>query len=315
MKYYKIIALILVIAVAVILVLERSGAGLFTTNKSTVGQNNSKKIQVAASFYPLYFFASEIGGDHAEVKNITPAGSEPHDYDPTTSDIARIEKSNMLVLNGGTIEAWGDKIKENLKGTNVEIVTAGNSLLTQPLIEKDRTFPDPHIWLSPKLAKKEVNNITEGYVKTDPDNASYYLANEKSLDDKLDLLDQEYKQGLSNCKQKDIITSHAAFGYLAGAYGLNQVPISGLSPDSEPSSQQLVEVVKFAKAHSVKYIFFESLVSPKLSETIAREVGVKTLVLDPLEGLTDDEIKQGRNYFSVMDENLKNLELSLQCGK
>ncbi len=135
------------------------------------------------------------------------------------------------------------------------------------------------------------------------------------LNQKLDQLDKTYAEGLKTCKQKDIITSHAAFGYLATRYGLNQVAISGISPDEEPSSQQLAEVAKFAKENDVKYIFFESLVSPKLSETIAHEIGAKTLVLDPLEGISDDDIKQGKNYFTVMENNLKNLQKALQCSQ
>ncbi len=277
-------------------------------------QPESSKLRVAASFYPVYFFTSEVGGDKAEVKNITPAGSEPHDFEPSAQDIAKIENSRMLVLNGG-VEAWADKIRETLKGKNVLIVVAGEGLLTKKLTENGEKMKDPHIWLDPILAKKEASKITEGFGKIDPGNNFYYRENEKKLDEKLARLDQKYKEGLHNCKQKDIITSHAAFGYLASRYGLNQVSIAGLSPDEEPSAKQLAKVAKFAKEHNVKYIFFEKLVSPKLSETITREIGANTLVLDPIEGLSDDEIKQGKNYFTVMEENLKNLQIALECSK
>ncbi len=281
-------------------------------NKSQT--NNTNKLQVSTSFYPLYFFASEIGKDKTEVKNITPSGSEPHDYDPSTQDIARTEHSNMLVLNGG-VEAWGDKIKENLKATKVKIVIAGDGLLTQTVNEDGKSQIDPHIWLNPQLAKKEAHAITQGYIDIDPKNKTYYQDNEKSLDDRLDQLDEKFRKGLQNCQLKDIITSHAAFGYLASRYGLKQIPIAGLSPDAEPSAQQLAEVAKFAKEHTIKYIFFESLVSPKLSETIAKEIGAKTLVLDPIERLSDNDIKQGKNYFTAMEDNLKNLQEALQCSK
>lgn len=282
--------------------------------QSIFSDPNVKKIQVTTSFYPLYFFAREIGADTAEVKNITPAGVEPHEYDPTTSDIARIEKSNVLILNG-TVETWGDKIKENLKGTPVVIITASDGLMNQQLIEDSKVVADPHVWLSPRVAKKQVERITTGFVQVDPQNSSYYQANEKKLIDQLDQLDKKFKEGLASCKQKDIITSHAAFGYLASAYGLTQISISGLSSDAEPSAGKMVEIVKFAKERNIKYIFFESLVSPKLSDTIASEIGAKTLVLDPLEGLTDNDIKHGKNYFSVMEENLKNLQIALQCNR
>jgi zinc transport system substrate-binding protein len=310
----KLLAISGVSLIIIIAFLKFAGAFLFGPKNSISSMPNIKKIQVTASFYPLYFFASVIGGDRAEVRNITPAGAEPHDYEPTTADIVRIEKSDMLILNGGSFEAWGEKIKKNIQGTNVAVVIAGEGLLTGQISNGENSIVDTHIWLSPRIAKQEVSNITQGYIKIDPDHNYYYLSNENSLDDKLDKLNRDYEQGLSNCKQKDIITSHAAFGYLAGAYKFNQVPISGLSPDSEPSSRQLVEVVKIAKAQKANYIFFEGLVNPKLSEMIANEIGAKTLVLDPLEGLPDDKIKEGKDYFTVMEDNLKNLKLALQCG-
>lgn len=282
-------------------------------NKSNKEMKKNNKIQVSTSFYPLYFFASQIGSDKADVQNITPSGAEPHDYEPTAQDITRIEKSDLLILNGGKLEAWGDTMKENIKGTHVVIVTAGNRITNQRVVEDGQSIQDPHIWLSPPLAKKEIRVILNGFIQVDPKNRSYFEENTNKLLSSLDEIDKEYKQGLSNCNQKNIITSHAAFGYLAKAYGLNQVPISGLSPDAEPSSKQLAEVVKFTKDHNVKYIFFESLVSPRLSETIATEVGAKTLVLDPIEGVSGNDMKEGIDYLSIMKNNLTNLRLALEC--
>lgn len=273
----------------------------------------NNKLQVTTSFYPLYFFASQIGGDKAEVQNITPSGAEPHDYEPTAQDIARIEKSNLLILNGGRLEAWGDKIKDNIKGKQVITVIAGNGIVNQQVFEDGKPILDPHVWLNPSLASIEVKAILNGFIQVDPINKSYYYENTNNLLSQLNEIDKEYKQGLMNCNQKDIVTSHAAFGHLAKAYGLNQVPISGLSPDAEPSSKQLAEVSLFAKNHNVKYIFFESLLSPKLSETIAAEVGAKTIVLDPIEGVSGDDMRAGKNYFSIMKDNLTNLRLALEC--
>jgi len=272
----------------------------------------AKKLQVVTSFYPLYYFATQIAGDKADIKNITPSGAEPHDYDPSVQDVAQIEKSNMLVLNGG-VESWGDKIRDNLKETNVTIITAGEGLLTQQVEEEGKNQIDPHVWLDPIRAKQEAHAIELGFEKVDPANSSYYQKNEKILDDRFDQLDSVYKTGLAQCGQKDIITAHAAFGYLATRYNLKQVTITGLSPDSEPSAQQLADVIKFAKTNNVQYIFFESLMSPKLSQTVATEIGAHTLVLDPIEGVSDDDMKAGKNYFTIMQENLKNLQLALQC--
>ncbi|HVZ67248.1 MAG TPA: zinc ABC transporter substrate-binding protein [Patescibacteria group bacterium] len=297
-----------ILFIAILIYILKSGLFSHTTNKTA----SNKSVQVSASFYPLYFFASQIGGDKAVVNNITPAGAEPHDFEPSPKDIAGIENSQLLVLNGG-VEGWGDKVKNNLKGKSTVIVTAGKDLLTKSLVEEGQSIKDPHVWLDPKLAKVEAAKITDGLASVDPKNKDYYITNQNNLNNELDKLDSEYRIGLANCEKKDIITSHAAFAYLAQEYGLNQVAISGISPDEEPSTKQLAEVAKFAKDNNVKYIFFESLVSPKLSQTIANEVGAQTLVLDPIEGIPDDNIKKGDNYFTIMRSNLKNLEIALQC--
>jgi zinc transport system substrate-binding protein len=275
--------------------------------------NINGKMQITTSFYPLYFFASQIGGNKVVVTNITPPGGEPHDYEPTSQDIVNIESGKLLILNGN-VEPWANKIKNTLKNKNTVILETGSGLFTQKVVDENGIYStDPHIWLSPKLAKVQVNSILNKYIQIDPANKNYYASNANKLLNDLDGLDTEYKTGLTDCKLKDIITSHAAFGYLAADYDLKQVPIAGLSPDSEPSLKQLTEITKFAKSNNVKYIFFESLVSPKLSQTIAREVGAKTLVLNPIEGLTPEETAQGKNYLTIMRENLVNLKLALDC--
>ena len=233
----------------------------------------------------------------------------------------------MLILNGAGLEPWYEKIKDDLRQKNIRIIeaTQGLSLLEgheeheeeekEEEHEKEERIFDPHVWLDPRFAKKQVAKITEGYITVDPANSDYFKENEKQLSNKLDQLDLSYKQGLQNCQSHDIITTHTAFAYLAKRYELNQVSISGLSPDEEPSAQQLAEVASFAKKNNVKYIFFETLASPKLAETIANEIGAKTMVLDPIEGLSDDDIKQGKNYFTVMENNLVALQEALSCIK
>lgn len=267
------------------------------------GQMDQNKVQVTTSFYPLYFFAQQVGGSLAQVTNITPAGSEPHDYEPSPQQIAQVQTSKMLVLNGGGLEAWADKVIHNLEGKPVLIVTAGENFQNG----------DPHVWLSPVLAKQEVQKILQGYQQVDPSNQNQYIQNAQTLSDQLGILDQEFRQGLQNCSQRNFVTSHTAFGYLAKQYNLNQVAISGLSPEEEPSPSELANVAAFAKENYVNTIFFESLVSPKLSETIAKEAGAKTAVLNPLEGLSDEELQSGKDYFSVMRENLSALRTALAC--
>jgi len=276
-------------------------------------QMNQGRLQIMTSFYPLYFFTSQIVGDKAVVYNITPAGAEPHDYEPTATDMARLEDSQLLILNGNKLEPWSDNIQAVLKDTSTDVIVVGEDMANQTIFEDNNTIRDPHVWLDPILAKKEITIIYKKLSEIDPNNSSYYAANTKLLQNKLDSLDSQYRIGLKNCEKKDIITSHAAFGYLASEYGLRQVAISGLSPDEEPSSKQLTEVANFAKKNNIKYIFFESLVSPKLSGTIAQEIGAKTLVLNPIEGLTPTEIANGKTYFTEMEKNLTNIKTALQC--
>jgi zinc transport system substrate-binding protein len=277
-------------------------------------KSSSQKLQVTASFYPYYYFASRVGGDKAEITNITPAGGEPHDYEPSSGDIIKIDSSKLLILNG-TVEPWGTKIQNDLKGTGTKVLVAGQGLFTQKVIDEDGiNSVDPHVWLSPALAKKQVTAILNAFIEIDPTNKDYYTVSANELLDDLDNLNKDYKAGLETCQKRDIVTSHAAFGYLATDYGLTQVPIAGLSPDAEPSLKQLADISNFAKQNNIKYIFFESLVSPKLAQTIATEVGAKTLVLDPLEGLTPNALSHGANYLTVMEQNLHNLEVALNCN-
>lgn len=299
-----------IVAIVGIVVIGAIGYFLFGSKP----QNESgSKISVVASFYPMYFFASQIGGDKADVMNVTPAGAEPHDYEPTAQDMAKIESANLVVLNGGGLEAWGDSVKQNIDAQKTTLVTAGEGLTNRRVVEDGEDVIDPHVWLSPILAQQMVDKIEQDFAKADPDNVAYYAKNAADLKAKLAQLDAEYKQGLGGCQKKDIITSHAAFGYLSAAYGLNQVAIAGLSPEEEPSAQDLAKIADFAKKNDVKYIFFESLVSPKLSQTIATEVGAQTLVLDPIEGISAGNLAAGKDYLSVMRSNLANLKIALQC--
>lgn len=304
----------------VIVIFTLLAIGLFvyiqTTNTKTQASKiikPSSRLQIVTSFYPLYFFTTQIVQDKADVHNITPAGAEPHDYEPTTRDMVKIENSRLLIINGAKLEGWAEDIKNILSGRNTTILSVGEKIANLNTMEGDIQIRDPHIWLNPVLAKKEIEIITESLIMTDPANSQFYADNAKVLIGKLEILNNQFRTELSTCQKKDIITAHAAFEYLAKEYGLKQTAISGLSPDEEPSPKKLAEVAKFAEQNQVDYIFFESLVSPKLASTIAEEIGAKTLVLNPIEGLTDEEIKNGKTYFTEMQNNLINLKIALQC--
>ncbi|MGG6311487.1 metal ABC transporter substrate-binding protein [Paenibacillus macerans] len=170
---------------------------------------------------------------------------------------------------------------------------------------------DPHVWLSPALAIQEVRNIEKGLSEAAPQYADHFKANADAYVAELEALDKEFTESLKDSKRKDFITQHAAFGYLAKQYGLTQVPIAGLSPEQEPSASQMTDIVKFAKEHNVKTIFFETLVSSKVSDTIAGEIGAQSAVLNPIEGLTEEEMAGGLDYIAVMRQNLEALKAAL----
>ena len=297
MKNFLTITLILVIV-----------AGAIYAFRGTEPQRTptSPKLQIAASFYPLAYFAERIGGVRVVVTTITPAGVEPHEYELTPKDVATVEGSRLLLLNGTGFETWEDKVPRGSGTHRTEIVKVSDGLT-----EKS----DPHIWLSPPLADRMVDNIEAGIKKLDPENADFYAQNAALLKADLVELDLDYRSGLSHCRLNTIVTSHSAFGYLSEAYGLVQIPIVGISPEAEPSAKELAAVATIARTKHIKYIFFETLVSPKLAETVAREIGAQTLVLSPIEGLTTEEIQTGKDYFTEMRSNLSHLQTALECKK
>jgi len=284
----------------------------FFSRGATTG-SGTLKPQVATSFYPLWFFAKEIAGEYADVVNLTPAGAEPHDYEPKTGDVVQLEKSKLIIVNGG-LEPWVDKLGDDFAAKHIPVIRVGQESISQDVVDgAGKRAKDPHVWLSPLLAEKIAARIADGLATMDPAHESNYRANANVVENELEKLDADFKKGLAQCKEKTFVTSHAAFGYLAAQYGLTQIGVAGLSPDAESSLQELANVTSFVREHHIKYIFFETLVSPKLSETIAREVGAATLVLNPLEGLTAEEITAGKSYFTEMESNLANLRIALEC--
>jgi zinc transport system substrate-binding protein len=281
------------------------------------------KVHVTASFYPLGEFASMVGGPFAvDVSVIVPAGVEPHDYEPTPQDIASIYEADVFIINGAGIDAWAEKIRPDLESKGVKVLVMSDVLgfgdtirCGQSLCARDiDTQTDPHFWLDPVLAKKEVNAIKDTFSSVDTNNQAVYTANAQVYTEELQTLDKEYRDGLAVCSNKTIVTSHAAFGYLAQRYGFVPFSITGFSPESEPSTRQLADLATLARQKNIRYIFFETLVSPRLAQTLANEISAQTLVFNPLEGLTTDEINQGKDYISVMQENLHNLQLAMDCN-
>lgn len=283
--------------------------------------NQNEKLSVYTSFYPMYDFAAKIGGDKITAVNMVPAGMEPHDWEPSAADITGLEKADVFVYNGAGMEHWVKDVLESLQNKDLIAVEASKDITLreghhkhdhEDEHEDEGKEHDPHTWLSPLNAKKQMETIKDALVQADPDNKDYYEANYVKYAADLDGLDKEFKDALAPLSKKDIIVSHEAFGYLCGAYGLNQIGIEGLAPDSEPDPARMAEVIEFAKEHEVKVIFFEELVSPKVAETIAKATGAKTAVLSPIEGLSDEQQAAGDDYLAVMRQNLEALKAALQ---
>ncbi|MGQ0548972.1 MAG: metal ABC transporter solute-binding protein, Zn/Mn family [Armatimonadota bacterium] len=273
-----------------------------------------RALSVVASFYPLYEFARRIGGGEVEVRNLTPAGAEPHGYEPTPKDVAALMGARLLVYNGAGFEPWIEKLLPGLPATVERVnATAGLPLAKTGHEGVEKEGLDPHVWLDPLLARQQVDNIVAGFVKIDAERKALYAANAAGLTSELEALHRKYADTLRSCRRKTFITAHAAFGYLASRYGLKMVAISGVFPETEPSPARMKAIVKEARAHEARVIYFETLVSPKVAQAIAREVGARTKVLNPVEGLTPEEQGRGATYFSVMDENLRSLAAGLDC--
>ncbi len=269
------------------------------------------KPLAVTSFYPLYEFTRLVAGEHAEVVSLIPPGVEPHDWEPSPQDLKRLRRARVFVYNGAGLEPWVGKLLRDGAMKDAVVVRASEGL---PLIvPQGGGPPDPHVWLDPALAQSMVRAIRDGLAKADPAHSGAFSENAKALLQRLQSLDDAFARGLKDCARREVVVSHSAFAYLGQRYGLTVVPVMGLAPESEPSPAQLAAIVKFARQKKVKYIFLEPLVSPKLAETLAREVGARTLVFNPIEGITPEEQAAGKGYVALMEENLKNLRTALEC--
>ncbi len=261
------------------------------------------KLDVVASFYPMYDFAKKIGGDKVNVYNLVPAGTEPHDWEPSTKDIIRIENANVLVYNGAGLEHWTDDVLASISNKDLVVCEASKGIaLHEGTDEHEGT--DPHVWLSIKNAIIELSNIRDALKQADPDNSGYYDEQYQKWEKQFLLLDSEYRKELSSISRNDIVVSHEAFGYLASEYGLEQHGIEGIEPDSEPDPARLAKIEDYVKKNNVKTIFSEELVSKKVAQTIANATGANIEILNPIEGLTDEELEAGDDYLSIMKDNL-----------
>jgi len=271
------------------------------------------RVPVVASFYPLFEFARRVGGDRITVRNLVPAGVESHDYEPTPRDIIATTNARVLIYNGAGFEPWVQQLLPQLPERVIRVsATSGLPLLTATSGE-DRGRTDPHVWLDPVLAQRQVGLILAGLIQADPTGRATYVANAAAFQARLGVLHARISKTLTPCGTRVFVTTHAAFSYFAARYGLTQIPIAGLEPREEPSPAKMREILRLVRRHHVRVIYYETLVSPRVAAAIAREVGARILVLDPLEGLTLEQQRRGRDYVSIMEDNLRNLVAGLAC--
>jgi zinc transport system substrate-binding protein len=257
---------------------------------------------VVAAFYPLAFATQRIAGDELEVSNLTPPGAEPHDHELSARDVEAVRSADYVFYLGSGFQPALEEAVDGAHGQTVDVL---ENLDVHRATDSDEDLSfDPHVWLDPVRFAQIARRIGDALER--PEQAAKLAREIRRLDD-------EYREGLEKCARREIVTSHAAFGYLARRYGLEQIPITGLSPEAEPTARDLEGIISEVEGSGATTVFFETLVSPRLAETIARETGAKTAELNPIEGLSEAELERGENYLSVMRANLGALRQALGC--
>jgi zinc transport system substrate-binding protein len=289
-----------------------------TSTKATAAE----PLRVTAGFYPLYEAAAAIGGDQAKVTNLTPTGSGPHDLELTPQAAAKVSDADLVLYLGAGFQPSVEKAASQAGGSAVDLLDGVDLRAADDGIpgvqgevdgERLEGDKDPHVWVDPALFVQLSQQMEDAFVAADPEREETWRANGERYRRRLSGLDEEFASGLKDCKTRTLVTSHAAFGYLTDRYDLKQAPIAGISPDDEPDPQSVAAVAELAKRDGVKTVFFETLVPPDLSETVAEEIGAKTDALDPVEGLDEDGEAAGKTYGSIQRDNLQRIAKGLGC--
>ena len=295
-----------ILAISVIIPL--SAFALWSSEHNNVtGFAEKHQLKVLASFYPLYEFTKIIGGERIDVSIIIPPGIEPHDWEPTIQDLQKMQNADMIVINGAGLEPWIAKLVSINPDILIVDTSSGISLLKKGKHVFDNKIQnDPHVWLDPVLAKKQIQNIANGLAKIDPQNTNYHQENANAYNTKLSLLDNKIRNELSVCVKKDFLAFHDAFSYFANEYDLNQNTIIGVDPSEEPTATTLQQIIQKAQNLDLHIIFTEEAVNPRVSEVIADEIGAKVLILSPIE-----IYEKNSDYIKRMEQNLLNLKEEL----
>ncbi|MGD9695676.1 MAG: metal ABC transporter substrate-binding protein [Thermoleophilia bacterium] len=314
-------------AALVVAVLAATGCGGTDDEgaASTAGTGAAASpLRVTAAFYPLEEAARQVGGDRVRVTDLTPPGAEPHDLEPTPEAVAALEDADVVLYLGDGFQPSVEKAVANLGDGHRAVDLLAGLRLRKP----DSEVPgvrgesesevladdsDPHVWVDPRNFETIVRRVRDALVAADPAGRAAYDAGAARYLRTLGELDASFASGLRACRGRALVTSHAAFGYLADRYGLVQAPIAGIDPEQEPDPRSLAATAAFAKAHGVTTVFFESLVPKDLARTVADEIGARTDALDPVEGIPQDRLDRGASYVSIQRDNLRRLERGLGC--
>ncbi len=293
-------------------------------------ETGAEKLQVVATIYPWGFFAEQIGGDLVDVNTLVPVGLEPHEYDPSPDDLRSLYDADIFIYNGAALEPWVEDVEFDLRKDDVQLFEAAAYVELIGLEgEAEQSFIptasahdtgeahteyDPHFWQDPVRVSIVVQSLANTFANLDSENADIYQANAKVLMSELDKINGDFTLDLQSCSEKEFVVSHAAFAYLANRYGLTMIPISGISPEDEPTIKELEVISKTMEEHGLSTVYTETLLSSTFAETIGNETGALVFVLNPLEGLTQADVDAGDNYFTIFKKNLENLKIGLMCA-
>jgi zinc transport system substrate-binding protein len=309
MKYKQALVVLLVIVM---------GCSLFACVKRSDEPVQMKRLRVVTTLFPLYDMAKNIGAGKAEVSLLVPPGVEAHSFEPKPSDIVKINEADVFVYTGKFMEPWADDVIKGAINKNLIVVDASSGTKMIPGVFHDADEPagslDPHIWLDFDNAAIMVKNILQAFQIKDSANQAFYAQKSGEYSRKLTELDSLYKTTLAACKNRTIVYGgHYAFGYLVGRYGLKYLAAQGVSPDAEPTANDLIKLVEQIKKGRIKYIFYEELTSPRITETIAGETKAKMLLLNAAHNVSRDQLDQGVSFFDILRRNLENLSKGLEC--
>ena len=281
------------------------------------------KIRIVATIFPLYEFARNVGRDRVEVSLLLPPGVEAHAFEPRPRDLIKIAEADLFIYAGKFMEPWAHDLLQGIQRPGLEAVEAGRGigLIKGGGERKGEDAPgrhhegtDPHIWLDFSNAVTMVDNIARALIQADPDHRDFYGKNARDYEDGLRVLDDRFKTGLSRCVHREFVHGgHYAFGYLARRYHLQYLSAQGFMPDSEPTPRQLIDLARQIREHDLKYVYYEELIEPRVADILSRETGVTLLLLHGGHNVSRDELDRGVTFLGLMEDNLRNLKVGLEC--